>query len=73
MKVVLFPLANKSYASMSKMKKLQPEMERIKAAFPDDRMKQQQEIMEMYKKEKVSPLSGCLPISRSRSSSRSTR
>lgn len=61
-KLVLFPLANKSYASMSKMKKLQPEMERIKAAFPDDRMKQQQEIMEMYKKEKVSPLSGCLPI-----------
>jgi YidC/Oxa1 family membrane protein insertase len=61
-KLVLFPLANKSYASMSKMKKLQPEMERIKAANPDDRMKQQQEIMEMYKKEKVSPLSGCLPI-----------
>jgi YidC/Oxa1 family membrane protein insertase len=61
-KLAVFPLANKSYASMSKMKKLQPEMERIKAANPDDKMKQQQEIMEMYKKEKVSPLSGCLPI-----------
>ncbi len=61
-KLAVFPLANKSYASMSRMKKLQPEMERIKAAHPDDRMKQQQEIMEMYKKEKVSPLSGCLPI-----------
>lgn len=61
-KLALFPLANKSYASMSKMKKLQPEMERIKAEHPEDRMKQQQEIMEMYKKEKVSPLSGCLPI-----------
>ena len=61
-KLAVFPLANKSYASMSKMKKLQPEMERIKAAHPDDKVKQQQEIMEMYKKEKVSPLSGCLPI-----------
>jgi YidC/Oxa1 family membrane protein insertase len=61
-KLVLFPLANKSYASMSKMKKLQPDMERIKAAHPDDKMKQQQEIMALYKKEKVSPLSGCLPI-----------
>ncbi len=61
-KLAVFPLANKSYASMSKMKKLQPEMERIKAAHPDDKMKQQQDIMELYKKEKVSPLSGCLPI-----------
>jgi YidC/Oxa1 family membrane protein insertase len=61
-KLAVFPLANKSYASMSKMKKLQPEMERIKAEHPDDKMKQQQAIMEMYKKEKVSPLSGCLPI-----------
>jgi len=61
-KLVLFPLANKSYASMSKMKKLQPEMEKIKQRFPDDRMKQQQEIMGLYKKEKVSPLAGCLPV-----------
>jgi YidC/Oxa1 family membrane protein insertase len=61
-KTVFFPLANKSYESMSKMKKLQPEMERLKQLYPDDRMKQQQELMELYKKEKVSPLSGCLPI-----------
>jgi YidC/Oxa1 family membrane protein insertase len=61
-KLALFPLANKSYASMSKMKKLQPEMERIKGEFPDDRMKQQQEIMALYKKEKVSPVAGCLPV-----------
>ncbi len=61
-KLAVFPLANKSYASMSKMKKLQPEMEKIKAQFPDDRTKQQQATMELYKKEKVSPLAGCLPI-----------
>jgi YidC/Oxa1 family membrane protein insertase len=61
-KLVLFPLANKSYASMSKMKKLQPEMEKLKERFPDDRMKLQQEMMELYKREKVSPVSGCLPI-----------
>jgi YidC/Oxa1 family membrane protein insertase len=61
-KSLFFPLANKSYESMSKMKKLQPEMERLKQLYPDDRMKQQQELMDLYKKEKVSPLSGCLPI-----------
>ncbi|MGQ0486003.1 MAG: membrane protein insertase YidC [Hyphomicrobiales bacterium] len=61
-KGVLFPLANKSYASMSKMKKLQPEMVKLKELYPDDRMKQQQAMMELYKREKVSPLSGCLPV-----------
>jgi YidC/Oxa1 family membrane protein insertase len=61
-KLAVFPLANKSYASMSKMKKLQPEMEKIKAEAGDDRMKMQQAMMELYKKEKVSPMSGCLPI-----------
>jgi YidC/Oxa1 family membrane protein insertase len=61
-KLAVFPLANKSYASMSKMKKLAPEMERIKKEFPDDKLKQQQAVMEMYKKEKVSPVSGCLPV-----------
>ena len=61
-KAAVFPLANKSYASMSKMKKLQPEMERLKKEYPDDKMKQQQEMMELYKREKVSPLSGCLPV-----------
>jgi len=61
-KAAVFPLANKSYASMSKMKKLQPEMERLKQQYPDDRMKMQQELMELYKREKVSPVSGCLPV-----------
>ena len=61
-KGVLFPLANRSYASMSRMKKLQPKMEEIKAKFADDKMKQQQEIMAMYKTEKVSPMAGCLPM-----------
>jgi YidC/Oxa1 family membrane protein insertase len=61
-KIAFYPLANKSYESMSKMKKLQPEMERLKTVYPDDRMKQQQELMILYKKEKVSPLSGCLPM-----------
>lgn len=61
-KLLFFPLANKSYASMSKMKKLQPEMERIKQRFPDDKIKQQQAIMDLYKKEKVNPMAGCLPM-----------
>jgi YidC/Oxa1 family membrane protein insertase len=61
-KLVLFPLANKSYVSMSKMKKLQPELARIKERYGDDRMRQQQAMMELYKKEKVNPASGCLPI-----------
>ena len=74
-KLLFFPLANKSYESMSKMKKLQPEMEKIKQRHPDDRMKQQQEMMALYKREKVSPLVGLPadPHRRSRCSSRSTR
>ena len=61
-KTILFPLAWKSYVSMSKMKKLQPEMEKIKERVGDDRQKMQQEMMALYKKEKVNPASGCLPI-----------
>ena len=61
-KAVVFPLANKSYASMSKMKNLQPEMTKLKELYPDDRAKQQQGMMELYKREKVSPMSGCLPV-----------
>jgi len=61
-KLLLFPLGNKSYKSMNKMKTLQPEMTRIKALHADDKMKQNQAVMELYKKEKVSPLSGCLPM-----------
>jgi YidC/Oxa1 family membrane protein insertase len=61
-KLAFFPLANKSYESMSKMKKLQPEMKRLQERFKDDKMKQQQGLMELYKKEKVNPMAGCLPI-----------
>ena len=61
-KLILFPLAYKSYVSMSKMKLLQPEMEKIKERTGDDRMKMQQEVMALYKREKVNPAAGCLPI-----------
>jgi len=61
-KIFFFPLANKSYVAMSQMKKLQPEMMKIKERYGDDRMKQQEAMMALYKKQKVSPLSGCLPI-----------
>ncbi|MBP7001400.1 membrane protein insertase YidC [Amaricoccus sp.] len=61
-KAILFPLAYKSYVSMSKMKALQPEMEAIKERAGDDRVKMQQEVMALYKKEKVNPAAGCLPI-----------
>ena len=62
-KLVLFPLANKSYVSMSKMKKLAAgDGSASRSAYGDDRMRQQQAMMELYKKEKVNPASGCLPI-----------
>jgi YidC/Oxa1 family membrane protein insertase len=62
LKALLFPLAYKSYVSMAKMKELQPEMEKLKERAGDDRQKLQQEMMALYKKEKVNPASGCLPI-----------
>ena len=61
-KIVFFPLANKSYASMAKMKAVQPEMVAIRERYGDDKMKQQQAMMELYKKEKINPIAGCLPI-----------
>jgi YidC/Oxa1 family membrane protein insertase len=61
-KILFFPLANKSYASMAKMKAVQPEMMAIRERFADDKMKQQQAMMELYKKEKVNPVAGCLPM-----------
>ena len=61
-RMIFFPLANTQFKSMSRMKKLQPQMERLKERFADDRVRQQQEMMELYKREKVNPLSGCLPI-----------
>jgi len=61
-KLVLLPLAYKSYVSMAKMKELQPQMEKIKERAGDDRQALQKEMMALYKKEKVNPASGCLPI-----------
>ncbi len=61
-KILFFPLANKSYASMAKMKAVQPQMAMIKERFADDKMKQQQAMMELYKKEQINPIAGCLPI-----------
>ncbi|WP_304613918.1 membrane protein insertase YidC [Paracoccus sp. (in: a-proteobacteria)] len=62
LKTLVFPLARKSYISMAKMKELQPQMEEIKNRTGDDRMKFQKEVMELYKREKVNPAAGCLPI-----------
>jgi len=62
LKLAFFPLANRSYAAMAKMKKLQPEMERLRERHKDDKMKQQQEMLELYRKEQINPLAGCLPI-----------
>ncbi|WP_454624358.1 membrane protein insertase YidC [Bradyrhizobium cenepequi] len=61
-KLLFFPLANKSYASMAKMKSIQPQLAALKERYPDDRVKQQQEMMEIYKKEKINPIAGCLPV-----------
>jgi YidC/Oxa1 family membrane protein insertase len=61
-KILFFPLANKSYRAMSTMKKLQPEMMRLREQYGDDKMRMNQELMALYKKEKVNPMSGCLPI-----------
>ncbi|GAB4162868.1 MAG: membrane protein insertase YidC [Rickettsiaceae bacterium] len=61
-KLAMFTLANKSYRSMKKMKKLQPEMERIKELYAEDKARLNQEVMALYKREKVNPVSGCLPL-----------
>lgn len=61
-RALMFPLANKSFESMSKMKKLQPQVEELKKRFPDDQMKLQQEMMALYKREKLNPLAGCVPV-----------
>ena len=61
-KLLFFPLANKSYASMAKMKAVQPQLAMIKERYADDKMKQQQAMMELYKKEQINPIAGCLPI-----------
>jgi len=61
-RIGLFPLANKSFKSMSKMKILTPKIQEIRERYKNDKLKMQQEIMLVYKNEKVNPLSGCLPI-----------
>jgi len=61
-KGLFFPLANKQYASMANMKKVQPKMEELKKKFGDDRMGLQQAMMQLYKDEKINPLAGCWPI-----------
>ena len=62
LKILFFPLANKSYASMAKMKAVQPEMAAIRERYKDDKVKQQQALMELYKKEKINPVAGCWPV-----------
>ena len=61
-KLAMFGIANKSYRSMKKMKELQPQIERLKEMYAEDKTKFNQEIMELYKREKVNPVSGCLPL-----------
>jgi YidC/Oxa1 family membrane protein insertase len=61
-KGLFFPLANKSYLSMAKMKEVQPKLKALQEQYPDDKARQQQEIMELYKREKINPVSGCLPV-----------
>jgi len=61
-KVFMFPLFNKQYESQAKMKKVQPKVKKLQALYKDDRMKMQQEMMGLYKKEGVNPAAGCLPI-----------
>ncbi len=61
-KLVFFPLANKSYESLTKMKKVQPQIEELRKKYKDDPAKQQQELLGLYQKEKINPLTGCLPM-----------
>ncbi|MDR6430315.1 membrane protein insertase YidC [Brucella pseudogrignonensis] len=62
LKGLFFPLANKSYKSMARMKLVQPKMTEIREKYADDKMKQQQEMMQLYKQEKINPLAGCWPV-----------
>jgi YidC/Oxa1 family membrane protein insertase len=61
-KIIFFPLANRSYMSMARMKAMQPQMKALQERFKDDRAKQQQELMALYKREKINPVAGCLPV-----------
>lgn len=61
-RLIFFPLANKQYESLTKMKKVQPQMEELRKRYKDDPAKQQQELLALYQREKVNPLAGCLPL-----------
>ena len=61
-RAAMFPIANRQYASMAKMRLVQPKMKALQERYKDDKVKQQQALMELYKTEKVNPLAGCLPI-----------
>ena len=62
LRLAMFPIANKSYTSMSKMKKIQPKVQALQTRFADDKLRLQQEMMALYKKEKINPAAGCLPM-----------
>ena len=62
LRFAMFPIANKSYTSMSKMKKVQPKVKELQEKYSEDKTKLQQEMMELYRKEKINPASGCLPM-----------
>ena len=62
LKLLFFPLANKSYRSMARMKALQPQMEKLRARHSDDKLRMNQEVMQLYKREEVEPMAGCLPM-----------
>lgn len=61
-RLAFFPLANKQYEAMARMKKLQPEMQRIRDRYAEDKQRQQKEMFDLYRKEKVNPVAGCWPI-----------
>src|SRR5690606_13653464 len=61
-KLAFFPLANKSYEALGRMKIVQPKMKALQERYKDDKPRLQQEMMELYRKEKLNPMAGCLPI-----------
>lgn len=62
LRLVMFPVANKSYESMSKMKLVQPKLQALQEKYKDDKVKMQREVMDLYRKEKINPAAGCLPV-----------
>ena len=62
LRLVMYPVANKSYESMSRMKKVQPKMQELQEKYKEDKVRLQQEVMALYRKEKINPAAGCLPV-----------